>query len=247
MTIQSFNITATFWMGDSGTSLCEMSEPLDAEEFFDRLKVGFLHWRRNRSESMQSLSITAPIPRREDFYRELIEGLCSRWNSDEEIANVGPSHVELSLAYHYINWVGCTTAKNAVYKSNSEQGAMQFVDYVRLLEDINARLRKAKADEKSRRRANPVKYPVELPGNIKTEIARYLRLEYGESARDKDSLKARDLKFVGEFVIDGVPTQFWQYPTSNPKKPNWATVERFEDTYCLGMSCNLPQKKLPVK
>ena len=43
-----------------------------------------------------------------------------------------------------------------------------------------AQVREAKAAERARRRANPVEHPVALPANIKSEIARYLRLEYGE-------------------------------------------------------------------
>lgn len=241
MTKLKFSITTNFSMGENSSSLCEMSEPLDIEEFFDRLKAGFLQWRRDRSKAMHSLSIRVPISRRDDLYRDMIQGLCSRWNSDQDIADVGPSHIELSFAHRYVDWIGCTTAKNVTLKWQSEQGAMQFVDYIILMKAINAQLREWKTKERSRRRSNPVKHPAELPGNIKTEIARYLRLEYGESAHDKNSVKARDLKFVGEFIIDGVPTQFWEYPTSNPKKPNFATVERFDGSYCLGMSCNLPQ------
>lgn len=238
-----FSLMVTFKLGDGSTSLYEMSEPHEAQEFFDRLKAGFLQWRGPLSNSMHSLSIFAPIPRRDASYRDLIQSVCERWNADVEIAKLGPSHVEISLTNRGDNWVGCTTARDIVHKMHSEQGDMYFVDYAQWMRDIEARLRKAKKDEKSRRRANPVRYPVELPGNIKSEIARYLRLEYGESARDKGSVKARDLAFEGEFVIDGVPTQFWRYPTSNPKKPSWATVERFDDSYCLGMTGDRPPKE----
>ena len=244
MTNPKFNVTSTFSMWESSTCLGEMSEPLDTQEFFARLKAGFLQWRRERSaELMHSLTIVAPISERADVYRDLIKDVCLLWNSDLDIAQVGPTHIELALAYKWENWVGCTTAKNVIFKSGCEQGPMQFVDYALVHKDINQQMRTAKANEKARRRANPVTFPIELPANIKTEIARYLRLEYGESARDKSSLKARDLTFEGEFVIDGVPTQFWHYPSSNPKKTNWATVERFDDSYCLGMTDKLPVKK----
>lgn len=54
-------------------------------------------------------------------------------------------------------------------------------------------------------------------------LARYLRLEYGEDENDPQSLKASDLSYVGEFVIDGVPTKFWSYPTSGG--PMWGIIE----------------------
>lgn len=73
-----------------------------------------------------------------------------------------------------------------------------------------------------------------LPENIATEIASYLRLEYGERSQDKASLKEHDLVYEGDFVLDGVPTQFWRYPTWDGFA--WATVERFENSYCLGMT-----------
>ena len=240
MKIPPFTITTTFNFGDRSSCLCEMSEPLDTQEFFDRLKLGFLQWRRSLSDSLHSLTVSAPIPRKDEAYRDLIQGLCDRWNSDPELAASGPTHVELALTHRHIDWIGCTTAKIVLYKMQSEQGDMYLVDYAQLHRDLEAQVRKAKAAEKARRRANPVEHPVALPANIKSEIARYLRLEYGESARDKDSLKARDLQFAGEFVIEGVPTQFWSYPSSNPKKPMWATVERFDDSYCLGMTDKRP-------
>lgn len=237
-----FQITTTFAMGDGSMSLCDMSLSQEPQEFFDRLKQGFLQWRRSLSNSMHSLSVFVPVARREEPYRDLIQSVCALWNSDPDIATVGPSHIELSLTNRGDGWIGCTTAKDFIRKMHSEQGEMHFLDYAVLLRDLEAQRRKAEKDEKARRRANPVQVPVELPANIKSEIARYLRLEYGESARDKDSVKARDLKFDGEFVIDGVPTQFWRYPSSNPKKPQWATVERLEQMYCLGMTGDPPPK-----
>ena len=240
MKIPAFNITATFTIFDRITCLCEMSEPQDTREFFDRLKLGFLQWRRSLSDSLHSLTVSVPIPRKNEAYRDLIHGVCERWNSDPDIAAAGPTHVELALTDRHINWIGCTTAKIVHYKMQSEQGDMYLVDYVQLHRNLEAQVREAKAAERARRRANPVEHPVALPANIKSEIARYLRLEYGESARAKDSLKARNLEFAGEFVIDGVPTQFWSYPSSNPKKPMWATVERLDGSYCLGMTDKRP-------
>lgn len=81
-----------------------------------------------------------------------------------------------------------------------------------------------------------------MPRTIRSQLAHYLRLEYGEDHKDKSSIKAKDLSFDGEFVIDGVPTQFWRYPSSDPQGYNWATVERFEDNCVLGFADEPPPK-----
>lgn len=65
-------------------------------------------------------------------------------------------------------------------------------------------------------------------------LVEYLRLEYGEDEDDPDSIKASDLKYVGEFMIDGVKTRYWSYPTSG--EPAWATIEFLPDGECAGMT-----------
>jgi hypothetical protein len=217
-----------------------MSGPLELDEFFARLKAGYLQWRRQLSNARHSLSIFAPIPRRDASYRDLLHGLCDRWNADQDIASAGPRHVELALGNRGDSWIGCTTAKDPIGKRRSEQGDMRFVDYALLKQAIESQQRRAQGDEKAHRRANPVVHPVGLPLNIASEIANYLRLEYGETARGKNSVKARNLRFEGEFVVDGVPTQFWRYPTSDSSKRRWATVERFDDSYHLGTTSEPP-------
>ena len=240
MKIPAFNITATFTIFDRSSCLCEMSEPQDAQEFFDRLKLGFLQWRRSLSDSLHSLTVSAPIPRKNEAYRDLIQGICERSNSDPDIAAAGPTHVELALTDRHINWIGCTTAKIVLYKMQSEQGDMYLVDYVQLHRNLEAQVREAKAAEKARRRANPVEHPVVLPANIKSEIARYLRTGIRRKCTRQGQFEGAQPGVRGEFVIDGVPTQFWSYPSSNPKKPMWATVERLDGSYCLGMTDKRP-------
>jgi len=71
-------------------------------------------------------------------------------------------------------------------------------------------------DEKLRKRSSE-KRPARLPRDIKSQVLRYLRLEYGESPRDPDALKLSDLTYEGEHLDNGVPTHFWSYPTSSGK------------------------------
>ena len=54
-------------------------------------------------------------------------------------------------------------------------------------------------------------------------VLEYLHLEYGEKAGDENALKASDLVYVGEYVIDGIPCQYWSYPTSD--EPMWVIIE----------------------
>ena len=41
------------------------------------------------------------------------------------------------------------------------------------------------------------------------DILEYLHLEYGETPSDLNALKLSELKFVGQFLLDGSPTYFW--------------------------------------
>lgn len=65
-------------------------------------------------------------------------------------------------------------------------------------------------------------------------MAEYLRLEYGEVAEDPDSLQASDLSYLGRFNVDGYPTDYWQYPTSD--KPAYATMTMSDGTTALSMT-----------
>ena len=69
-------------------------------------------------------------------------------------------------------------------------------------------------------------------------LADYLRLEYGEKETDPDSLKSSDLTFVGEFVVNGVTTRYWSYPTCGD--PMWAIIEEYEEGRCAGITDKAP-------
>lgn len=69
-------------------------------------------------------------------------------------------------------------------------------------------------------------------------VAEYLRLEYGEDAEDPDSLQASDLTYLGRFQVDGYPTDYWQYPTS--EEPAYATMTMREGGTALSMTDTPP-------
>ena len=165
-----------------------------------------------------------------------LQGFCALWNADAALASI-PAKVTLKLMYRADSQLACTNSIGLPTLSNGI-GLMRVFDenleLAELTQAWDAQVKQAKAAQ----RAAPVTNPVELPKNIRSEIAAYLRLEFGESARDKASVKAKDLVFEGEFFIDGVPTQFWRYPSSTP---SWATVERFADHYGLGMGESHPE------
>ena len=77
-----------------------------------------------------------------------------------------------------------------------------------------------------------------------TLLLEYLHLEYGEEAGEEDALKASDLVYVGEYVIDGIPCKYWSYPTTG--EPMWATIEDYSglESYsglrCIGMTATPP-------
>ena len=165
-----------------------------------------------------------------------LQGFCALWNADGALALI-PAKVTLKLMYRADSLLACTNSIGLPTLSKGI-GPMRVFDenleLAELTQAWEAQVKQAKAAQ----RAAPVINPVDLPKNIRSEIAVYLRLEFGESARDKASVKAKDLVFEGEFLIDGVPTQFWRYPSSTP---SWATVERFADHYSLGMGESHPE------
>ena len=66
----------------------------------------------------------------------------------------------------------------------------------------------------------------------------YLHLEYGEEAGEEDALKASDLVYVGEYVIDGILCKYWSYPTTG--EPMWATIEDYSGLRWIGMTATPP-------
>jgi hypothetical protein len=84
-----------------------------------------------------------------------------------------------------------------------------------------------------------VQHPRVLKLNTSEEqVAEYLRLEYGEVAEDPDSLQASDLSYLGRFNVDGYPTDYWQYPTSD--QPAYATMTMRDGTTELSMTDEPP-------
>lgn len=79
---------------------------------------------------------------------------------------------------------------------------------------------------------------MDIPEGIKKEIVSYVRLEFGEDSSDPDALQESDLKYEGEFIINGVPTHYWRCGDTSR---TWATVEPFGDSYCLGMTSSSPK------
>ena len=71
-----------------------------------------------------------------------------------------------------------------------------------------------------------------------TLLLEYLHLETGEEAGEEDTLKANDLVYVGEYVIDGILCKYWSYPTTG--EPMWATIEDHSGLRCIGMTATPP-------
>jgi hypothetical protein len=77
-----------------------------------------------------------------------------------------------------------------------------------------------------------------LPDDIEVQILDYLRLEYGEDAGGPAALQRSQLRYEGEYLLNGVATHFWWFPCTTQQC--WATVEPWEDSYCLGMTTECP-------
>lgn len=77
-----------------------------------------------------------------------------------------------------------------------------------------------------------------LPKDIETQIVGYLNLEFGEAPEDSESLKESELRYEGEFMLDGTPTHFWWFPCTSEQC--WATVEPMDESYCIGMTTESP-------
>lgn len=69
-------------------------------------------------------------------------------------------------------------------------------------------------------------------------VIEYLRLEYGEDAEEPDSLQISDLSYLGRFDVEGYPTDYWQYPTSD--QPAYATMTMRDGTTELSMTDEPP-------
>lgn len=214
-------------------ALAAAPAPRSAEELFLHVKSTFLQWHAD-SPRPYSLTVYATVQSRDAAYTDLVEQFCSHWNGDADIASLPATHVEVSLSYKGDAWIGCTTVTDPLNK-NSSACAMHAFEFAPLMAKLEAQQLDLEEAERRRRRANPVENPVPLPSDLASEIAKYLRLEFGEDGRRKGSVKVADLVFDGEHVVDGVPTQFWRYP-ARVGEPGWVTAERFEDHYCISVA-----------
>ena len=70
-------------------------------------------------------------------------------------------------------------------------------------------------------------------------IADYLRLEYGEEESDPESVKAKDIKHIGHFIVNGIPTDYFTFPQSG-EPYMWATIETIDSRDCAGMTSTPP-------
>ncbi len=70
------------------------------------------------------------------------------------------------------------------------------------------------------------------------EILSYLHLEYGEDADDPDALKLADFSYLGLYMVEDVPTHYWQYPGS--RAPHYATCGLYSNTTAHSMTEDAP-------
>ena len=87
-----------------------------------------------------------------------------------------------------------------------------------------ARLHRSYAEEETVIEAAPWFGTTGLDEEVERELPKYLRREFGELLLDDDSLKARDLEYVGRFdEADGV-VHYWRIPSRDGEQ-SFAYVE----------------------
>jgi hypothetical protein len=69
-------------------------------------------------------------------------------------------------------------------------------------------------------------------------IADYLRLEFGEDVSDPKSVKASDIKHIGNFIINGIVTEYFSYPHSGD--PSWVMIETIDERDCVATTNRPP-------
>lgn len=82
------------------------------------------------------------------------------------------------------------------------------------------------------------RWHTELPTDIESEIASSLNLEFG-APRFSEPLEPSDLSYIGEFVVNGIPTKYWSFPCSS--EPGcWAYASPWDDSYTLDWGGGTP-------
>lgn len=235
MTNSHLSIAASFQVHGKHSTVSQLDARTGDAEYFDQLKAGVIEWRRALPEGAHSLSIFTTLAQAER-QRVLAQKVCDQWNADPTLSSLD-ANIEISFGTDEDVSTGCTTYDDPVYKKGRRE--LHVIDYQAILARVERETESMREEERQRRRTNPVQRPVALPLWIRWEIASYLRLEYGESFWERDSVKPWQLRYVGEIAVDGVPTRYWTYPTSDGK-PHYATVERFDNSYSLGMTADPP-------
>lgn len=217
------------------------------EELFNDLKKAYLEWRNRLGESAITCNVTGGTDKQSSDAEHKTKKVCEYWNQDKELISLSPIRLKFTVEAAFKPWIGftSTTGPGMYGELNSTMRIFDAKqDTAAAMQALMARGKDAEERlareilEAKKRNAERARNPIALPGSIAKEIAEYLRLEYGESWWQKGALRASNLKFVGEYIIDGVATQYWSYPTSTGVE--WATVERFDDGYCLGMTSAPP-------
>ena len=62
-------------------------------------------------------------------------------------------------------------------------------------------------------------------------LLEYLQLKLGEPAQ---AFTAKDLAYVREYVLGGVPHQYWSYP--NQGAPCWVTIKTHAGMQSIGLT-----------
>ncbi|HEX5130380.1 MAG TPA: hypothetical protein VFV90_11570 [Usitatibacter sp.] len=234
MTAPELHTAASFVVQGKHSSVTELEYQTDHDEYFVTLKSGFLRWAGDLPPTEgHHISIFTHFRGPAEKQRAFAAAICERWNGDADLTRFEGIGVEVSIGTNARVSFGCTTFGDVVMKTG--RVPMHVVDFGEVLERIKNEQEAQAEQERQRRRNNPVRRPALVPPWIRWDLASYLRLEFGESFWQWDSVKPWHLKYLGEYVIDGVPTRYWRYPTSDGK-PRYATVERFEDSICLGMT-----------
>lgn len=209
-------------------------------QLFELLQPAIREWlgqQQGGADRRHSLSIVLDCGRRSAEQAAQLQSFCDQWNAAAALDGDKTLFLELSLGDGRTSWLQASN-KVDLFAYPPQVGAMHCFDTEWLLQQSELRGQQLEQEARALRLANPVQRPAPVPWNIRWQLAAYLRLEYGESFWSRRGLKPWQLRFDGEHVIDGVPTQFWRYPSSEGH--SWASVERLDDTICLGFADGPP-------
>jgi hypothetical protein len=237
----AFKIRSVFEIGGVHEAIAELACSDDVDAYVSQLKLGVMTWLSKIPKNAQAnVWVFTNYRRPREVQLEFADRLCSAWNADAEVRDDPRANLRVDIGSKALTTYCCSTFEDLAEKKGRQP--MRVFDLQAMAKAAEEERLKQEATEREQRRANPVTRPIWVPPWIAWSVARYLRLEYGESFLSADGLKPWQLKRLGEYVVDGVPTIYWQYPTSD-KVPRYATVERFNDHYALGMTDEPP----PIK